>query len=219
MDGIWKRLKDEKRVRGFIISYYAIGVAGMVLPFTKPVFMHLTGLTILMSFLLMMLFHKGWTMRFMVASLGIYAAGFAVEVVGVQTGWVFGHYVYHASLGPQWMGTPLLIGINWLMLVYAIHHLLIHSKLHRGLRPVAGALMMVAYDILLEPVAIHWQMWQWQTGQPPLHNYVGWFVISLVFFFLLQITRVRYRNNLATLTLLAQCIFFILLNVFLIFVR
>lgn len=215
MGGLWKHLKDEKRVRRFIVSYYAIGVAGMLLPFSKPVFMHLTGLTILISFLLMMVFHKGWTLRFVLAALAIYAAGFLVEVLGVQTGWVFGHYSYHSSLGPKWMDTPLLLGINWLMLIYAIYHLLIHSKLHRGLLPMAGALMMVAYDILLEPVAIHWKMWQWQNGMPPLQNYLGWFVISLVFFYFLQTARVNYRNNMATLTLLAQCVFFVLLNVFL----
>ncbi len=212
MNAIIQGLRNEKRIRGFIISYFAIGVVGMAFPITKPVFEQLTGLTILISFILMMLYHQGWTIRFVLAALIICIAGFAVEAVGVRTGAVFGHYAYHASLGPKLLETPLIMGVNWFMLVYAIYHLTLKINLHYLLRPFVNALCMVIYDILLEPVAIHWNMWKWEGHAVPLKNYFAWFVISLLFFILIQSLRLKYKNRMASLILVAQCCFFILLN-------
>ncbi|MFO7722571.1 MAG: carotenoid biosynthesis protein [Bacteroidales bacterium] len=216
MKSLMERLKDKKRIRGFIVSYYIIGFAGMVFPLTKPFFEQLTGLTILISFALMMLYHEGWTMRFIVASSLIYIAGFAVEAAGVQTGEVFGHYAYHTSLGPRIMGTPLLIGINWLMLIYAVYHIVNPIRIHTFAKPFIGALLMVLYDYLLEPVAIHWNMWKWGGTVVPVRNYFAWFLISLLFLALMQVLKIKYRNGISTLIIIAQCCFFLLLNLYLI---
>lgn len=212
MNTILQRLQDEKRVKRFIISYYIIGFAGMAFPLTKPYFEQLTGLTILISFGLMMLYHQGWTLKFILAAIFIYAAGFAVEAFGVSSGSVFGHYSYHTSLGPKWFDTPLLIGINWLMLIYAIFLLTSKIKLHRLLRPLFNAALMVVYDLLLEPVAIEWNMWKWKDLSVPLQNYIAWFVIALIFFVILQILNVRYKNRISSLILICQCVLFLLLN-------
>lgn len=205
--------KDEKRARSFIISYYAIGFAGMALPFTRPVFEQLTGLTIIISFGLIMIFHQGWSLRFILTGLFIYVAGFAFEAAGVQTGAVFGHYSYHSSLGPKLLDTPLIIGINWLMLVYAIYHLTLKLKIHKVLLPLLNASLMVVYDIILEPIAIGWNMWEWTGGSVPVQNYVAWFLISLIFFFLMQLSNLKYRNKISTLILIAQVVFFLLLHI------
>jgi len=216
MKSLMARLKDEKRVRGFIVSYYVIGFAGMVFPLTKPFFEQLTGLTILISFTLMMLYHEGWTFRFIVASSIIYLAGFAVEAAGVQTGEVFGHYAYHTSLGPKVLGTPLLIGINWLMLIYAVFHIVNPIRIHPTAKPFIGAFLMVLYDYLLEPVAIHWNMWKWGGAIVPVRNYFAWFLISLLFLALMQVMKIKYRNRISTLIIIAQCCFFLLLNLYMI---
>jgi bisanhydrobacterioruberin hydratase len=216
MKRLMNRLKDEKRIRGFIISYYIIGVVGMVFPLTRPFFEQLTGLTILISFGLMMLYHEGWSVRFILAAIFIYASGFAVEAIGVQSGEVFGHYAYHTSLGPKMMGTPLLIGINWLMLIYAVHLVVDRVRIRPFSKPFIGAFLMVMYDFLLEPVAIHWNMWKWGGTVVPARNYLAWFLISLLFLGVLQMFHIKYRNRISTLIIIAQCCFFLLLNVYLI---
>lgn len=215
MTTLLQRLHNEKRMKGFVISYFVIGFFGMAFPLTRPFFEMLSGMSILISFAIMMLYHKGWNIGFVAAALFICVAGFAIEVLGVKTGSVFGHYAYHQSFGPRWMETPLLIGINWLMLIYAIYHLMQKININAVIKPVAGALMMVIYDLLLEPVAIEWHMWQWDSNAVPLKNYIAWFVISLIFFTLLQAMKVKYQNRLSNLVLLSQTILFVLLNLLL----
>lgn len=228
MATIAERLSDTKRVRGFIITYYVIGFAGMVFPLSRPFFEQLTGLTIFISFLLMMLFHQGWTFRFIFASLLIFAGGFFIEVTGVQTSAVFGSYVYLTALGPKWFGTPLMLGVNWLMLIYAVHYLLLKARISELAKPFIGAAMLVVYDILLEPVAINWKLWQWQggsvnwnlwqwtQGSVPVKNYLAWFVISLLFLLLMNVMKVKYVNRISTLILIAQVCLFLVLNIVLV---
>lgn len=41
------------------------------------------------------------------------AGGFAVEAIGVHTGFPFGRYTYSAALGPRVLGVPLVIPLAW----------------------------------------------------------------------------------------------------------
>jgi len=44
----------------------------------------------------------------------IFIVGYLVEVIGVNTGILFGHYGYSLQMGPALLGTPLVMGISWL---------------------------------------------------------------------------------------------------------
>ena len=55
----------------------------------------------------------------MLAFFLIFLLGFVVEVVGVQTGLIFGSYSYGATLGVKLFDTPLLIGLNWIFVSYS----------------------------------------------------------------------------------------------------
>jgi len=80
------------------------------------------------------------------------------------------------------------------------------------LRIPATALMMVAFDYLMEPVAIGLDMWQWAGQGIPLMNYGAWFVVSLVFASVLYLGRVRIDNPVADYLLLFMAVFFGILN-------
>ena len=60
---------------------------------------------------------RGWafTAGYLALSLGV---GFTVELVGLRTGWPFGHYAYTHRLGPEAGGAPLLIPLGWSMMSY-----------------------------------------------------------------------------------------------------
>ncbi|MBK7882949.1 MAG: carotenoid biosynthesis protein [Chitinophagaceae bacterium] len=43
--------------------------------------------------------------------------GIAVEIIGVKTGFLFGNYSYGIVLGPKIQSVPILIGINWFIII------------------------------------------------------------------------------------------------------
>jgi putative membrane protein len=195
-----------------LMLYYGVGVAGLTHPATRDLFTGLMPWSILGSTLLLLFYHRDWTWRQVLILLGTAVAGFLVEVAGVLTGQVFGEYAYGPALGWQVLETPLLIGVNWAMLIYCTHTLFEGSGLSWPIRLFGGALLMVGYDFYMEPVAIGLNMWQWGGGGIPLQNYLAWFVISLVFLAAMQLGGIRTGNRLAPWLFWVQAAFFLLLN-------
>ncbi len=105
------------------------------------------------------------------------AIGVAFELVGVHTGLPFGRYAYTNTLAPVVFGVPPAIAFAWLILI----------DLVRGLTgsAMAGALLMAAIDLVIDPLAAGpLRYWKWFDGGPyygiPTLNFVGWVVASLV---------------------------------------
>lgn len=195
-----------------VSAIYGVGLIGMAIPSTRPYFQSLTPFHLLMSLAFLLWFHRGWTKTFGVFVLLTFALGFGSEVLGVHTGFPFGNYRYGPVLGPQWMQVPLTIGVNWLLLVYMTGYLFLGRIRNHLLAAVAGAAMMVAIDVLIEPVAVALDFWSWENGLIPLQNYLGWFVIS----FLLQVVYRKMdfeKENALSSYILAHLIaFFAILN-------
>ncbi len=138
-------------------------------------------------------------------------AGFLLEVAGVQTALIFGEYSYGEVLGLSLWGVPLIIGLNWSLLVFATAALVNSKTWPIALKAAIAASIMVLYDIFLEPVAIRFGFWEWAGGPVPLQNYLAWWLIA--FFMLLGVfTYVKnLRNRLALYILGIQTLFFILI--------
>ena len=197
-----------------LIIYYAVGVAGLIVPATRELFMELTPFSLLMSITLLLLYHDRFDTRFWLTSLAIFAAGFLVEMAGVETGLIFGEYTYGDTLGPKLIHTPLMIGVNWLMLVYCSNY--IAGKFIEPLyfRSIVAAAMMVVYDFALEHAAMRFDMWDWEGGVVPLQNYVAWFVVAFLLNYLAGAMRLTARENKLALPLFfIQLVFFILLDI------
>ena len=110
----------------------------------------------------------------------VYLLGMGVELVGVNTGLLFGDYQYGENLGTKIGGVPLLIGVNWVMLTFitgSICKRFIHNK---WLVLICGALLMVALDFFIEDAAPIFDFWCWEIGYPPLRNFVDWFIVSFI---------------------------------------
>jgi putative membrane protein len=199
--------------------FFAVGVAGLSLPFSRDLFQQLIPLTLLMNLGLLFIFHGKMDNGFWWKVLVVYLFGFFIEMIGTNTGLVFGEYTYGPSLGPKVFHTPLMIGVNWVMLVYA--SLVIMSKYfeRRYFRVLMAAVLMVVYDFALEPSAIAFDMWNW-GGPVPLQNYVAWLVISFILIWFADYTRmVNYNNKLAPVLFYVQFVFFILLDIILIITK
>lgn len=197
------------------VIYYSVGIAGLSIPSTNPLFTQLTPFSLLLSLAVLLWYHKQWKRSHLLVFLLIGVIGYLVEVAGVLTGEVFGHYSYGKTLGYKLFDTPLMIGVNWFMLIYCVHTLYESTKWPRWLRMAAGALSMVIYDIIMEPVAIQLDMWSWGGGTIPLQNYIAWFVISFFLLFIMQLAAIRTQNRVAIWLLGVQAAFFLLLNLIL----
>jgi putative membrane protein len=206
---------NDAHARRFIMVFYIIGVAGIVFPPTFPVFIRLIPFAILLSAFLLLIFHAGKVRgKTIILFSLICLAGFLIEATGVSTGLVFGNYSYGRSLGIKILNTPLLIGLNWAMLVYMTASLTESFRIPLLIRIIVPSLIMVLYDVVLEQVAAELGMWHWLNGHIPFRNYLAWFLLSLIFQIAVKISRTETRNRIAFTVLASQFCFFLIIAVF-----
>lgn len=211
-DKIINRLRDPKEFRRFFLSYFLVGVVGFAIPYTHDVFIKLIPFTLILNFILLLLHHQGKPkLSLFIVSTIIFLSGIAVEIAGVQTGLVFGSYAYGDGLGFKVLGTPLLIGLNWLFLIYTSSAFVFSEKIPGFVLVVLRSLAMLAYDFILEQIAPRIDMWAWEGGNIPLQNYLGWFVISVCFHTLIELCKIRIKNPMAGFVFGLQMLFFIAL--------
>ena len=200
--------------KAILIIYFSVGVAGLIWDVTADLFTRLIPLTLLASIAVLLAFHSKWEKRHILVFALIALLGYLIEVAGVLTGVVFGEYQYHYALGFKVFGTPPVIGINWLMLIYAVYGIFEFQRLPAWLKILGGASLMVAYDIILEPVAITLNMWSWGGGDIPIQNYIAWVVISVVFLVMMHLAKVRTNNPISKYLFMVQLVFFMVLNIY-----
>ncbi len=109
---------------------------------------------------------------------------------------------------------PLIIGVNWFILSYGIISLLNTQikNYHYLLKSAIAALMMTSIDVLIEPFAIRYGLWVWESTSVPLANYLAWFVISFCLFLLGFKLLNKEKNFVAIYTVFIFVIFFALNN-------
>ena len=185
---------------------HLVGTLGLRTPYAGWMIL-LTPVHLLVSFAL--LYGQSTpTDRLKVGLFFVYAIGLGIEMVGVNTGFPFGRYVYLEGLGPQIAGTPWLIGLNWALLTLASasfvsDFLADGSRLQRAL--LASGLML-GLDVLMGPVAQAHRLWMFAGGIAPWQNYVAWFAVAFAAQWVLG-PRVT-SNRLALPILIAQAAFF-----------
>ena len=134
-----------------------------------------------------------------------FVVGFAAEAIGVATGYPFGRYVYSDVLAPAIVGVPPVMAGAWMILVATVRQMRL---------PIwAGALMMVAIDLVIDPLAANTlRFWQWQNPGLyygiPFTNFAGWLVVSL---FILALLRAHPRRNRQVVTVGVSIVLFFVL--------
>jgi putative membrane protein len=198
-----------------IAVIYAVGVVGFSIPFTHGIFIRLTPLMLLLSFAILVYYisdlrsekqHKR-----VFYYLFVFVAGFLVEMWGVNTGVLFGDYLYGSGLGPKVVGTPPIIGLNWVLMIYLTSA--IFTPLKRNLLNwiIWPSLLMVGYDVIMELVAPIMDMWSWKNGIIPLQNYLMWGILALFFHSVRYALNLRDRNKMALPLFVVQTLFFLLI--------
>jgi bisanhydrobacterioruberin hydratase len=198
----------------FMGSSYIAGIIGFLTPMVSW-FKYLTGFHNILIVVGLWISHpiinrSSWS-KFIIP---IFIWGLLVEIIGVNTGLIFGNYSYGDVLGPKVFSTPLLIGVNWVLMTYFCGNVInrfFPDINHPISFMVLGSILMTLYDILIEPFAIEYGLWQWEFITPPLHNYLGWFFVSLpAMYYFKRIFR-NDINQAALILFVFQLIFFSIL--------
>jgi len=135
-------------------------------------------------------------------------------MIGVNTGIIFGVYSYGPNLGLKILNTPVIIGLNWLILVYTTSSMFEKINIHVNYKILLASAIMLAYDIVLEQVAPFTGMWNWHEGNIPVRNYMAWFVIALIFHTLLKTVGIKTENAVSKNLFISQFVFFLILAIF-----
>lgn len=128
----------------------------------------------------------GWK-RGALALAVVGAAATAVEGMSVLTGFPYGRFSYSDALGPMLFGlVPLALPLSYLPLLIGAFSVACRLSGKRRLRIVVfSALILVAFDLTLDPGAVTAGLWGWEEPgsyyDVPAANYFGWAITGLVY--------------------------------------
>ena len=227
-----KDLLKYKVATALAILFHFFGIIGILFR-DRELFVKATPLNLLLMFVLLIWTQKERNGNFLFFVFIAIIIGFTAEVIGVNTSLLFGNYIYGKALGVKFLQVPLIIGVNWFVIIYcsgiSIHTLL--NKLVKGVSVqnqklsaslkvfsviIDGAIIATMFDWLMEPIAIKLGFWNWrEDGSIPFYNYLCWFIISAALLAVFQFFNFRKENKFAINLLLIQVMFFLLLRTFL----
>lgn len=191
---------------------YLVGVVCISTGFLKPLVLSLTPVILLLTIASQLYFEGKEYNRVIPAAIIVGALGYAAEVLGVKGGWLFGHYVYGETLGPKLFEVPLMMAVNWMLLVHAAVATMRQMFFAPFLAGLAGAVIITAIDALIEPMAGPLDFWHWENGVIPMQNFLGWlgvgFVLSLGYGYAAK----PVERNFSRWILLMQGLFFLSLQ-------
>jgi putative membrane protein len=169
-----------------LIIFHAVGIAIFLYLNAAP---NLSYLTILGSAVMVLIAEENRTKSAIVFGI-IFIVGYLIELIGVQTGYLFGQYIYQDAMGPLIFGTPLIIGATWYATVAGAVNVSRFVKAPILAQSILAGCLAVLMDMLIEQVAVSYGLWYWVGGEIPIYNYVCWFIFGSIFsFFYLKLTR------------------------------
>ena len=200
------------KISVFIIwLFHLCGMVGISYG-NKEFFLAFTPINLFISFVLLFVNQKQLESKELKSAFLIFFIGMMSEILGVNYGLIFGDYVYLDNLGVKILGVPVLIGVNWIILTYITGSLSSFIFKNKYVSILMGAILMIALDLLIEPVAPLLGFWIFDLPEAPLQNYIGWFVIGLITQVIFQLKIVEKEFTFSTHLLIVNAIFFAFLN-------
>ncbi len=214
------------------LLFHISGAIGIIFSSRREWFIQFTPFLLLLMAVLLLLNHTSRNKKFYVFAAIVYLSSFVIEIVGVNTGLLFGDYVYGDVLGTQWLGVPLIIGVNWFIIIYCAASVMgnveawVLSKME-GINQIKGgiqtfsfvfdaAVLTTIFDGIMEPAAQKLGFWKWlPAGEVPFFNYISWFAVSALLLLLFKRFNIKPQNHFALHLFIIQMLFFTVLNTFL----
>jgi len=213
-----KLYKKKEFLRFSIFFVWLINISGFfgLLSDQKDFFLIMSPLAILITFILLILNYDFKQKGFITALISIITIGFLVEFLGVNYDFFFGSYEYGNSLGHKIGGVPIIMSVNWLVLIFlagSFTEKIIPNSLL--LKVLFGSLLLVFLDIFLEVCAPKLDYWKFNEEVVPISNYNSWFIISAICLYIYFKLIKEKEYTLSTNMLVIYFAFFGLLSVFL----
>jgi len=205
-----KYLVNEGLPLTFIV-FYCVGLGLYFTPLTHNLFILITPYTLVLVVIAIFSHHKKWDTKTTIVLSTIFILSIVVEIIGVATGKLFGVYEYGNGLGFKIVNVPVIIGLNWVFLVYTSNSIISKYTSKNILITVGAASLMVLYDIILEKAAPLMDMWSFSNNNPPIINYVMWFILALLFNWSIQKFKIDTHNRPARWLFFSQLGFFIII--------
>jgi bisanhydrobacterioruberin hydratase len=215
------------------LLFHVSGLIGILFSPYKDWFINNTPVNLLVMFALL-IWNQTTINRNLIGFFAIaFSTGMITEIIGVNTGLLFGNYAYGSVMGIKIGSVPLLIGLNWFIVVFCC--VVIMEQMHQWVKDkyetmgqpamsvklehlsiiIDGAMMATFFDWIMEPVAVKLGFWQWNSGTIPFYNYLCWFFISAALIALSRKIPFPKRNDFAVHLLIIQALFFLTLRIFL----
>lgn len=196
----------------FLILVYISGSIGFVV--NPAFFSPFTPYTLLLTCFVFLIHSPLEDKKFIVAFFSIAFCGFIIEIIGVKTGLIFGKYAYGNALGYKLFNVPLIISINWAMLICS--GIIVVSRIftNKIIVLVAAAILVTGIDLLIEQVAPKLDFWQFEGGLPGLQNYLSWIGVAFFSSYFFYPTIIKGKFTVSLTILILQIIFFASLFIF-----
>ena len=196
----------KKYLLYFLILIYVSGAIGFL--FNPGFFAPFTPLTLAFTCFVFLIHQPLNNLNYTLSFIGLAVIGFVAEVIGVKTGVVFGNYYYGNALGYKVLAVPLVISLNWGLLINI--GVLVATYLSKKPLLIAtlAAFIITGVDLVIEQVASQMDYWHFSNGIAGIQNYIGWFIISFFTSWLLQKHLVKGDKKIALVFLLLQLFFF-----------
>jgi uncharacterized membrane protein len=119
--------------------------------------------------------------------------GWAVEALGLATGFPFGGYDYSGQLGPKLAGVPLVIPLAWTWMAWPAWLAAVRLTRAGPARVALAGLGLAGWDLFLDPQMVAEGYWTWHHPTPtlpgvpgvPVGNYLGWLLMAALLMALL----------------------------------
>jgi putative membrane protein len=149
--------------------------------------------------------------------ISVFIFTFIIEVVGVKTGLIFGDYNYGKTLWLKIGEVPVVIGINWVLLVFGSGTISYNFCDRVGIKStivknIVAGIFLVLIDYFIEPIAMKLDYWQWKSSFVPVRNYIAWFLVSQFVYYSHSYFNVNLKNRLLKNAYLVMLFYFILLK-------
>lgn len=163
-----------------ITILHIVGLLGLYWEQSRSLFQLITPFHLVIVTGILIYFHRDFNKGFFGFFSIAFLFGMITEIVGVNTGLLFGEYSYSSVMGIRFFGVPLTIGLNWFLLVYLTGGIFQNMIKNDLIAAVLAATLMVLLDLNLEVVAVELNFWQWHQESIPLSNYITWFLVAFI---------------------------------------
>ncbi len=108
-----------------------------------------------------------------------------IEAIGISTGLPYGGFHYSDEMGFKILGiVPWSVSLAFAPLILGSATVTNRQIEDSRLALPVSALLLVMFDLILDPAAVSLNIWVWDVPGPyygiPISNYAGWFLTGLV---------------------------------------